>query len=167
MYYLYHIHRPENESIQDGYIGITNKPKQRWAQHKRECKLGRRNYPLYNAMRKDEVVFEILCIGSREYIHELEFKIRPLPDMGWNLAVGGSDAGGNTWKGKKRPEHSEAMKKNGFQAGNAAGNKPVYIEGFIFPSRMIAHQVLRIDYKTIYNRIKNPKFDYFFIPVED
>jgi predicted GIY-YIG superfamily endonuclease len=165
--YLYHIKRP-GMSLKEGYIGITVNTTKRFAQHLRDTKnrnRHNRNYHLYNAMRKyEDIEFVILKEGEFEYVRKLEYKLRPLPSIGWNQAVGGSHNGGCTWKGKKRPEHSEAMKVKGFQKGNSQGSEhPILAAGFVFKNKKEASRILGVNAKTIYNRCKRGREGYMFL----
>lgn len=165
--YLYHIRRV-GMSTEEGYIGITTDTTKRFSQHLRDSKnknRRNRNYHLYNALRKyEDVEFVVLEEGDDEYIKNREFELRPLPDIGWNQAVGGSHNGGCTWKGKKRPEHSEAMKKKGFQKGNTIGSyRPIMAEGVVWDNKKVASEALGINPKTIYNRCKRGVAGYKFL----
>lgn len=161
--YLYHIRRPGMDTT-EGYIGITTNTTRRFSQHTREKRMGR-NIHLYNALRKyEDIEFVILEEGEEEYIRQREHELRPEPNMGWNHAIGGSHNGGNVWKGKKRPEHSEAMKTKGFQKGNAQGSyHPVMAEGQVFDNKKLASNALGINPKTIYNRCKRGVEGYRFL----
>ena len=161
--FLYHIKRPEM-GLDEGYIGITTNTTRRFEEHLREKRMGR-NRHLLNALRKyDDIEFVILEEGEDDYIRNREYELRPNPDMGWNHAVGGSHNGGCTWKGKKRPEHSEAMKKKGFQKGNVQGSyHPIMAEGQIFDNKKLASEALGINPKTIYNRCKRGIDGYKFL----
>ncbi len=167
---VYHIRKVGNESLEEGYIGISSDLEKRWDDHDRLAYINKtspkRLYPVYHAMRKYETEKIVIFEGSEEECRKLEYELRPNPNMGWNLAVGGSHNGGCTWKGKKRPEHSEAMKKKGFQEGNNAGNVCIYAGGFIFPSIKKAMEVLKCDRKTIYNRCRNDKFKLYSADIE-
>lgn len=153
---LYHAHF-KNMSTDEGYIGVTSNFKARIHQHNYESQAEFRNkynYPLYQAMREGTVYFTELARGTEEEMYALEASLRPHPNMGWNTAAGGHQ-GGNTLEGVKRPEHSELMKKKGFQAGNKEGSvHPILVAGFVFENKKIASEVLGINPKTIYNRIK-------------
>lgn len=164
--YLYHIKR-SGMSTEEGYIGITTNTTRRFEQHLREKRVGR-NLHVYNALRKyDDIEMVILEEGEDEYIRQREYALRPFPDMGWNHAVGGSHNGGCTWKGKKRPEHAEAMKVKGFQPGNVQGTyHPVMAEGVVFNNKKEASVALGINPKTIYNRCKRGVDGYEFIRSE-
>lgn len=165
--YLYHIRR-KGMGTEEGYIGITVDTTKRFAQHLRDTKnrnRHNRNYHLYNALRKyDDIEFVVLEEGDDEYIRQREYELRPEPNLGWNQAVGGSHNGGCTWKGKERPEHSEAMKVKGFQLGNKEGSHhPIMAEGRIFDNKRLASEVLGINPKTIYNRCKRGVEGYKFL----
>lgn len=168
--FLYHIRR-KGMSTDEGYIGITINTSRRFSQHLRDTKnenRHNRNYHLYNALRLyEDIEFVILEEGDDEYITDREFELRPLPNMGWNQAVGGSHNGGNIWKNKKRPEHSEEMKIKGFQSGNKLGSfHPIKAGGLIFLNKKIASKFLGINPKTIYNRCKRGVEGYEFIRFE-
>lgn len=171
MMYLYHIRRPGMDTS-EGYIGITTNTSRRFGQHIRDAKnqnRRNRNYHLYNAIRKYEDIEFIIVMESdnEDEVRNEEFKLRPEPNMGWNQAVGGSHNGGCTWKGKKRPEHSEAMKAKGFQKGNVQGSyHPVMAEGQVFDNKKLASEALGINSKTIYNRCKRGVGGYKFLREE-
>lgn len=165
--FLYHIRRP-GMSLEEGYIGITTNTTKRFAQHHRDTRNNNRhnrNWHLYNALRKyDDIEFVIIEEGEDEVIRQREFELRSKPNVGWNQAVGGSHNGGNTWKGKQRPEHSELMKKMGFQKGNTAGSHhPIMAEGQVFENKRLASEALGINPKTIYNRCKRGIDGYKFL----
>ena len=74
----------------EGYIGVSKNPKNRWEQHQKY----NGNRHLKNAISKygwDELVKEIIIEASKEYCFDLEAKIRPLRQTGWNIAEGGSN----------------------------------------------------------------------------
>lgn len=165
--YLYHIRR-KGMDTSEGYIGITVNATKRFAQHQRDTKnrnRHNRNYHLYNALRLyDDIEFVILEEGEDEYIMNREYELRPDPNIGWNQAVGGSHNGGNAFKGKKRPEHSELMKVKGFQKGNSEGSyHPIMAEGIVFDNKRLASEALGINAKTIYNRCKRGVDGYEFL----
>ena len=155
-------------TLSEGYIGVTTNTTKRFSQHARDSKnknRQNRNYHLYNAMRKyEDIEFVILEEGEDSYILNKELELRPLPNIGWNQAVGGSHNGGCIWKGKERPEHSEKMKLKGFQVGNKEGSyHPILAEGQIFDNKKIASEILGINPKTIYNRCKRGIDGYKFL----
>lgn len=90
MCYLYWIHRKEDTSIgEQGYVGVADDYEARFAQHRADART-RPTYPIHHAINKyDDLTYEILCVGDREYIADLENKLRPEPRIGWNLAIGG------------------------------------------------------------------------------
>ena len=60
----------------DGYVGVSSNVLDRLKVHKQK--------------RGETFSFSILFEGSREECFHLEEKLRPLPGMGWNVAVGGA-----------------------------------------------------------------------------
>lgn len=122
---VYWIRHPDHTDLfTQGYIGFTSVlPRKRWNCHKHIAKKNKANYPICNAIRKygDELIFKILVIGEREYCLDLEKKLRPKNEIGWNLGIGGEapslgrkatqaerDYHSKIRKGRKR---SEAWKK--------------------------------------------------------
>ena len=102
--YVYHIHT-EGMSVNEGYVGISVNPKERWTTHKR----GKENPYLRNAIQKYDVKFSILSVHDTvEDALWQEFTLRPSERIGWNLAKGGGkppEMGG--WnKGLETPEHT-------------------------------------------------------------
>jgi predicted GIY-YIG superfamily endonuclease len=82
--YLYWIRLPEHSDItKEGYVGITNNFEYRMYQHKT---LNRNSYLSNNL---DKSICSIILIGEKSYCREIESKLRPLPHIGWNRAVGG------------------------------------------------------------------------------
>ena len=78
----------------DGYIGVSKNSKNRWQYgHLWSHKNGRHDNPKFsNAIAKhgwDNLIKEILVIGEEKYCYELELKLRPNTEIGWNLAIGG------------------------------------------------------------------------------
>lgn len=97
---VYWIRAPHHKDIMtEGYIGYTGGELiKRLAQHKRafirfstgreaQCK------KLYRSVLKlggfDNVIVETLLVSTPEYCLEIEEKLRPSPNIGWNIRVGG------------------------------------------------------------------------------
>lgn len=76
-----------------GYVGVAKSASKRWWGHKWALGAGRHENPiLSNAVKKhgwDNLVKEIVVVSSEEYCYELEQKLRPSLEIGWNLAIGG------------------------------------------------------------------------------
>lgn len=159
---VYHIRMVGNSNLNEGYIGVTNDIKKRISSHKRDAKTERRGRLLADLVNGNHEVVTIMEGSIKECLAK-EKELRPLANIGANMASGGSRNGGCAWAGKKRPEHSAMMKES--LKGNVNGNKSVYAAGFIFESRRQAAKFLNVDYKTIYNRMKNDKMkDFSFLP---
>ena len=87
-FYVYHIH--VMPSLDLGYIGVTKNPQLRWQQHGWARKQSNRH--LRSALKKygDAVKFTMLASNlDQEAAELLEQMLRPRPNMGWNIAVGG------------------------------------------------------------------------------
>ena len=128
----------------EGYVGISMDAEFRWNQHGR----GLHNPHLKNAIMKhgwDNLQKKVLLVSTRQYCLEIEQKLRPTENIGWNIAIGGGDPprgfgvtfkpGHTPWlKGKSLPEHlkkriSEKLKghspPNKGKKGQVAWNKGI------------------------------------------
>ena len=88
LFYVYHIKLP-GMTLDQGYIGVSQQPRERWANHKR----GKEGFPVQRAISKHRKLVQFVIIAAlptREEALWLEFTLRPQPNIGWNLAVGGS-----------------------------------------------------------------------------
>jgi hypothetical protein len=95
-----------------GYIGVTNNVKKRFADHK--TRTGNRHF--LSAIKKygwDNLVKTIVVIAEEAYCLMLESKLRSKEQTGWNHVVGGGMPPITRWnKGKKCLSHViEAIKK--------------------------------------------------------
>ena len=90
---VYWIHRPcHTDMTSEGYIGITTNPVRRWQEHRLNAKKNGKA-TIYKALKKyDDVQFDVILIGNRKYCEEIEIKLRPKTEIGWNIAIGGEDA---------------------------------------------------------------------------
>lgn len=122
-YYVYWYHLPEHTDLNvQGYVGVTSNLYERDKCH--------RNYGkgygviLRKALIKygDRVQRRILCSGiTQEMAYEVERLLRPLPKIGWNVAVGGGLP--PSCLGRK---HSEETKKRISETNKLTKSKRVY-----------------------------------------
>jgi len=88
---VYHIINPEYpNSLEHGYIGVTNSKRgvrRRFVGHKNSSR------HMHTIIRINKINFDdhvkILCYADMLYCYELEHKLRPYENIGWNLAAGG------------------------------------------------------------------------------
>ena len=106
-YYLYWIHNENHTNIfTEGYIGITNNPKRRYDAHKYK----KQNPILENAFNKyKNLNLTILVVESKDYCKDLELKLRPHKEIGWNILPGGGLPPSK--KGKSNPHTEESKQK--------------------------------------------------------
>lgn len=99
------------------YVGIAFEPGRRWAEHKRQARIGT-EHPLYRAIRKygNAAVHQVLVIGEDAYVRDLEIKMieawkTDRHASGYNISKGG-DLGstGLTASSKTREKMSKAAK---------------------------------------------------------
>lgn len=128
IHYLYKITNLVNGKL---YIGVTKDPK-----HRQECHFSngdRLVNKAYTKYGKDNLIFEIICVGSKEYIYDLEIKAIELyksdatTGHGYNICSGGFKGD----SGNKGRTHT--VKVN---------DKPHFVSGFWFPNRRTALKAL-------------------------
>lgn len=92
MAFVYWIkHKDHKDMFSEGYIGFTSKTVQsRNKEHNISAKSGS-FYPVHRAIRKygDSIVVETLIEGDSDYCLDMERKLRPTPNIGWNISIGG------------------------------------------------------------------------------
>ena len=110
LYYLYWIHRKSHKNLkEDGYVGVSFNPNQRFNQHRSRARKKYKSH-LYNAINKyDDILYDIICIGSFEYICDLENKLRPKENIGWNNLPGGEVAKGYTLSEEAKQNQAESV----------------------------------------------------------
>ena len=122
--FVYWIHLPEQTNVAvEGYVGIAVNFEQRMSAHKSCAKTGKEQ-TLYNAIRKygwDNLVKEIILISNKDYCLEIEKKLRSVPRIGWNIAIGG-EVSGSHLKGTKQSEQHLANKRKAL-IGRISGMK--------------------------------------------
>lgn len=138
-YYLYKITNNVNGKL---YLGVTKDFNKRMKQHingSKDKALLSRAIKRYG---KANFTFEILCIGSEEYIYDLERKAICLygshckDGHGYNISLGGKGGEGN--RIEKRTD-----------------DKPIFVKGFWFPNKRTATDKLNIPSTTLHQRIKS------------
>ena len=134
MYYLYKVTNILNGKI---YIGITGNPKRRQYEHFNK-KSGTFSIVRLAVSKhgKDNFTFDVIAIGSKTYISELETKAIVLYKStahGYNIQTGGCPEKGSTVK-------------------HRSDDVPVLAGGFWFPNNRTAIAALGINPKTFYKR---------------
>lgn len=97
--FLYWIRKNHHTDIKtQGYIGISHDPVTRLSQHRSNSRNihHRYNREFKDALLADDFEFTIIVESTRTYCINLERLLRPLPNTGWNLAIGGE--GGYNYK---------------------------------------------------------------------
>lgn len=152
-FYLYKIVNKINEKV---YIGITSRPEVRFKEH---LSKGSTCTKLRNAIQKygrENFVFEILCIGSEQYILDLEEKAiiaYDSIDNGYNLVLGNPKTGAVLLSEEMKNKISAGLNK--FHSENVAWNRgieiglrkpydPHYVAGFWFPHLEVAANILNV-----------------------
>lgn len=133
-HYLYKITNLVNGKM---YIGVTKDPEQRKRQHFHSRPSKGKDYPIRHAVKKygkDNFSFEVLCIGSEDYIYDLEKKAI--------IAYGTIRNGYNVAAGGKGGEGSEIKRR--------VDDKPIYVSGFWFPNRRLCMKAFNVSASTLH-----------------
>jgi len=127
-------HKDHTDMFSHGYVGVSNNVERRFSEHQKQ----KENSHLHNAVKKygfEHLVKSVLIIADMDYCLEVESRLRPEVNIGWNLAKGGGippvlygnkyRSGKQSWnKGKKlSAEHVDNLSKA--HAGQVAWNKGV------------------------------------------
>ena len=96
---VYWLHFQEHSDIfNNGYIGVTPNLKKRIREHKHKFK------KIWN-----KIIVQSILIADNAYCYMIEKKLRPMRNIGWNIAAGGFR--NNIMFGKENPnfgKHSES-----------------------------------------------------------
>ena len=94
-------HKDHADIFNQGYVGVSVDAEKRFNQHLKRTQ----NAHLKNAIAKygwDNLTKEVVLIADNKYCLEIEQKLRPTKEIGWNLVNGGGKPPVNRWnKGKK------------------------------------------------------------------
>jgi len=125
IFYLYKLTNTVNGK---SYIGVTKDPDLRKRQHLTKTTVKNLVSKAVKKYGKESFIFDVLCIGSKEYICELEQKAIVLYNThavwghGYNIAEGGY-GGSSPRRGKVKSRKDDT---------------PVFVTGFWFPNRRTA-----------------------------
>lgn len=81
-------HQDHTDMFNQGYIGVSKNVEKRWYDHKTYTE----NAHLKNAITKygwDNLVKEVVLIADDDYCLDIEAKLRPTNQLGWNIVKGG------------------------------------------------------------------------------
>lgn len=90
---LYWIRKPEHTDIfSEGYVGVTkHTAEERYREHLVKAKGSQKNTKVARAIKKygSVLIVETIVISDIDYVIDLENKLRPQKNIGWNIHVGG------------------------------------------------------------------------------
>ena len=106
----------------EGYVGVSLEPEKRIKTHLYRVKSNKHGNTNLIENFKDDVIVEVVMIGDEDYCYEIENKLRPNSNIGWNINTGGfkppSQLGkkrlrdyGKTWSPMLGKKHSEETKR--------------------------------------------------------
>ena len=81
-------HKDHTDIFSQGYVGVSSNVEKRWNGHRLNPQSGH----FSNAIKKygwDNLVKKVVLIGEEDYCLEIESKLRPTDQIGWNLVKGG------------------------------------------------------------------------------
>jgi hypothetical protein len=82
-------HKDHTDMFSQGYIGVSKNTEARFQRHSKYSD----NQHLKAAIKKygwGNLIKQIILIGEETYCYNLESKIRPTKQIGWNIAEGGA-----------------------------------------------------------------------------
>lgn len=92
--YVYWLHLPEHSDMRiQGYIGVSNDPKQRLWEHFNDVKTNNHCNPyLARIIKKypNKLIQTIVFEGEKDVCYTYEEELRPIKNIGWNLNKGGT-----------------------------------------------------------------------------
>lgn len=122
MYSVYWIaHKDHTDIFSQGYVGVSNNPEKRWNGHRLSPQKGY----FANAINKygwDSLVKKVVLIGDEKYCLEIEQKLRPAEQIGWNIVAGGGKPPSSL--GKKFGAKSDEVKAKISLANKGRRHKP-------------------------------------------
>ena len=92
---VYWIRAPHHSDVTlEGYVGVSKNAQKRWLYgHSLAHRKGRHDNPkMANAISKygwDNLIKTLLVVAKENYCYDLERKLRPSNNIGWNLIIGG------------------------------------------------------------------------------
>jgi group I intron endonuclease len=91
-YYVYWIHKSDDDILNDGYVGVTQNISKRFKEHVRNSNTNKHhNYKLMKYIKENSnILFDIVLVADRDYCLDIEKKLRPYKDIGLNINSGGS-----------------------------------------------------------------------------
>lgn len=144
--YVYWIHSTTmTDPTSQGYVGVTNNTKRRWANHFSKLRHGvHENQHFQRAFNiEDDLAVDILFEGAEVDCYAKEQELRPHRDIGWNINEGGikppTQPGNQHAKGNKGP-----------------AKQVVSPDGIVFESRKAAAAHYDVDVSVIHNWLKDP-----------
>jgi predicted GIY-YIG superfamily endonuclease len=89
-------HKDHTDMFSQGYIGVSGRFDRRIWEHS-HLKGNRHLKFAINKYGWDNLIKEQILIAERDYCLDIEKKLRPNDDIGWNCALGGGDPPVNKW----------------------------------------------------------------------
>jgi len=88
---VYWLHLPEHvDMFTEGYVGVSIDLGKRYNAHKNT----KENQHLYYAIKKygfDNIIKQVLLVSEKSYCLDIERKLRPANNIGWNIVAGGGN----------------------------------------------------------------------------
>ena len=171
-------HKDHTDMFSQGYIGVSKNVEERFKRHSKHSE----NQHLKNAIRVygwDNLVKKIILIAENDYCYEMELKLRPTKQIGWNIAEGGAKPPVSQYrgpdyksplKGKSKPTPWMVGRKVSDREKQLASERrkvKVKYQDTVYDSLECLADTLGIKYSTLTNRIyRNPtKYGYEVIRI--
>lgn len=112
--YVYWLHLPDHSDVNtQGYIGVSNDPKQRLWSHLNDVKTNNHCNPYLSRVIKkypNQLIQTIIFEGEKDVCYTYEEELRPTKNIGWNLNKGGKHPPSALGR-KLSAEHKEKIGK--------------------------------------------------------
>lgn len=122
---VYWIHHADHtDMFSQGYVGVSSNIKKRWYDHRTTTE----NQHLKSAINKygwDNLVKKVILMADKSYCLDIETKLRPIGQIGWNIVAGGGNP--PSYLGKKDSEEVR-RKKAASKFGNKHGLGVVFTQ---------------------------------------
>ena len=157
-------HKNHTDMFSQGYVGVSKNTQARWFRHSRYSD----NQHLKAAIKKygwDNLIKEVVLIGQETYCYNLESKIRPTKQIGWNIAEGGAKPPVSQYRGDNYVSPLKGKKKETpWMIGRKVSDKEkqlaserrkvkVKYQNIIYNSFEDLASYLGIKYSTLTNRV--------------
>lgn len=154
---VYWIHHPEHKDIfSQGYVGVSNNAEKRWDFHRGSAT----NAHLRSAVKKygwNNLIKRVVLIADKNYCFDIEKKLRPAENTGWNIAPGGGTPPGHIMRGDEHPAR-RPENRGRYKGGNNPTAIKIRFSGVLYDCIKEFAKAINLNYSTARYRVRtNPQ----------